>query len=80
MNEGTLEFDESMGKFCIANEEQNKIIQHLEFGDSFEVRVDGKWIKTGLAIGQNEKGEMIFNLKDTPYSEAITGIPARPLS
>ena len=77
MKEGTLEFDESTGKFCIANEEENSIIRHLEFGDKFEVKVEDKWVETSLVIGQNEKGEMIFNLKDTPYSEFINGVPAR---
>lgn len=77
MNEGTLEFDESTGKFCIANEAENTIIRHLEFGDKFEVKVEDKWVETCLVIGQNEKGEMIFNLKDTPYSEFINGVPAR---
>lgn len=79
MKEGTLEFNEAEGKFCIANEAENSIITNLDFGDKFEVLVDGKWVLTSLAIGQNEKGEMIFNLKDTPYSEFINGIPARPL-
>ena len=30
---GTLEFDESEGKFVIANEESNEIIKSLEFGE-----------------------------------------------
>lgn len=77
MNEGTLEFDESEGKFCIANEEANTILRYLEFGDAFEVKVGEEWVQTSLVIGSNEKGEMIFNLKGTPYSEHINGIPAR---
>ena len=77
MKEGTLEFDESEGKFVIANEEENSIIKNLEFGDTFEVLVDGNWVQTALEIGSNEKGEMIFKLRGTPYVEFITGIPAR---
>ena len=75
--EGTLEFDESEGKFVIANEEKNTIIKNLEFGDTFEVQVEGKWVETGLEIGSNDKGEMIFKLRGTPYKEFITGIAAR---
>ena len=74
---GTLEFDESTGKFVIANEEENTIVKSLEFGDSFEVLVDDKWVETSLLIDSNEKGEMIFLLKNTPYKEFITGIPAK---
>ena len=74
---GTLEFDESTGKFVIANEEENTIVKSLEFGDSFEVLVDDKWVETSLLIDSNEKGEMIFSLKNTPYKEFITGIPAK---
>ncbi|MBQ1948921.1 MAG: DUF5348 domain-containing protein [Treponema sp.] len=74
---GTLEFDESEGKFVIANEESNEIVRNLEFGDTFEVLVDGKWVQTQLEIGSNEKGEMTFNLKGTPYKEFITGVEAR---
>ncbi len=74
---GTLEFDESTGKFVIANEEENTIVKSLEFGDSFEVLVDDKWVETSLVIDSNEKGEMIFSLKNTPYKEFITGIPAK---
>ncbi len=74
---GTLEFDESEGKFVIANEESNEIIKSLEFGDTFEVLVDGNWVKTQLEIGSNDKGEMIFNLKGTPFKEFITGVDAR---
>ena len=77
MKEGTLEFDEIEGKFCIANEEENSILRHLDFGDKFEVKVDEKWVETCLVIGQNEHGDMIFNLKDTPYSELLNGLPAR---
>ena len=77
MNEGTLEFDESNGKFVIANEEANSIVRTLEFGDTFEVQVEGKWVQTALEIGNNEKGEMIFKLRGTPYVEFITGIAAR---
>ena len=74
---GTLEFDESTGKFVIANEEENTIVKSLEFGDSFEVLVDNKWVETSLLIDSNEKGEMIFSLKNTPYKKFITGIPAK---
>ena len=74
---GTLEFDESTGKFVIANEEENTIVKSLEFGDSFEVLVDDKWVETSLLIDSNEKGEMIFSLKNTPYKEFTTGIPAK---
>lgn len=77
VTEGTLEFDESEGKFVIANEEHNIIIKNLEFGDEFEVLVDGNWVKTALEIGSNDKGEMIFKLRGTPYVEFITGIAAR---
>ncbi len=80
MKEGTLEFDESMGKFCIANEAENSIICHLEFGDRFEVMENDVWVETCLEISQNDMGEMIFKLKGTSYSEFVTGIPSRPLS
>lgn len=77
VKEGTLEFDESEGKFVIANEEHNVIIKNLEFGDTFEVKVEDKWVETALEIGSNDKGEMIFKLRGTPYVEFITGIAAR---
>ncbi len=77
ITEGTLEFDESEGKFVIANEEHNIIIKNLEFGDEFEVQVEGNWVETALEIGSNDKGEMIFKLRGTPYKEFITGIAAR---
>ena len=68
---------ELLTEFVIANEESNEIIKNLEFGDTFEVLVDGNWVKTQLEIGSNDKGEMIFNLKGTPFKEFITGVDAR---
>ena len=77
MEQGTLEFDETEGKFVIASEKENTIIKNLEFGDMFEVLVDGAWVKTSLEISSNEKGEMIFALRGTPYREFLCGIQAR---
>lgn len=77
ITEGTLEFDETDGKFVIAHEESNKILKNLNFGDEFEVKVNDQWVKTSLEISSNDKGEMIFILKGTPYREFVTGIDAR---
>ena len=72
---GDLLFSEESGKFWIANEENQ--MTELEFGDEFEVKVGETWVKTALEIGSNEQGELIFKLKNTPYSGAINGVSAR---
>ncbi len=47
--EGLLKFSEVTGSFYIGNEDDDSAEQ-LEFGDEFEVYLNGEWIKTGLRI------------------------------
>ena len=77
MTEGTIKFSENEGKFCIVDEENEKFIDFIEFGDEFEVKVNDGWVKTKLEIISNEAEELIFNLKGTPYNGNLDGVEIR---
>ncbi len=78
MKEGQLTFDVNSGKFWITNPEDFSPLASLEFGDEFEVALpSGEWVKTNLVIGNNEQGDLIFKLKNTPYEGQLDGIQAR---
>ncbi len=76
MTEGKLGFDVSCGAFCIVENETFAQIP-LNFGDEFEVKVDENWVKTAIEITNNDKGELIFKLKNTPYSGDLTELDVR---
>ena len=73
--EGKLIFDEQSGMFWVA--QNANYGAQLKFGDEFEVKVDGEWVKTSLAIDSDENGGLIIRLTNTPYSGNIDGIDAR---
>lgn len=77
MTQGTIKFSENEAKFCIVNEEALEFIEFLDFGDEFEVKVNGEWTPTKLEIINNEAGELIFSLKGTPYNGNLDGIEIR---
>ncbi|MBR1911563.1 MAG: DUF5348 domain-containing protein [Treponema sp.] len=73
--EGLLKFSEMTGSFYIGNEDSDSAEQ-LEFGDEFEVFLDGKWVQTGLRIDSDANG-LVFRLKNTDYQGVLDDIPAR---
>lgn len=73
---GQLTFDINSGKFWITDEEQAPLVS-LDFGDTFEVKVDDNWIETGLEIINDNEGNLLFKLKNTNYSGFLDGIEAR---
>jgi len=73
--EGELAFDETTGKFWIVKEEMG--LKSIDFGDSFEVKVDDNWVRTSIEIANNEDGDLIFKLKNTPYQGIVDGVEAR---
>lgn len=75
--DGVLQFNEQEGKFCIVDHANERYIKTLEFGAHFQVLENGKWTDTELAIDSNEKGEMVFALKNTAYKGDIEGLCAR---
>lgn len=77
MIQGTIRFSETEAKFCIVNEEDEKFLAFLEFGDEFDVKVEDNWIHSKLEIISNEAEELIFNLKGTPYNGNLDGIEIR---
>ncbi len=77
MVQGTMKFSETEAKFCIVDEENIKFLDFLEFGDEFEVKVDGEWVHTKLEIITNEAEELIFSLKGTPYNGVLDGVEVR---
>lgn len=77
MVQGTIKFSENEAKFCIVDEDNMKFLDFLEFGDEFEVNVDGKWVRTKLEIITNEAEELVFSLKGTPYNGVLDGVEIR---
>ena len=49
----------------------------LEFGSKFQVLENDRWVDSELVIDSNDKGEMIFALKNTGYKGILDGIPVR---
>lgn len=74
---GELTFNESIGKFCIVDYTKEQYLETLDFGAKFQVLENNQWIDSELAISSNEKGEMIFVLKNTSYSGMLDGIQVR---
>ncbi len=75
--EGSLVFDMNSGKFWITDPDDSAPLTSLEFGDTFEVKVGDKWIETGIEITSDERGNLLFKLKNTNYSGILDGIEAR---
>ncbi len=73
--EGRLTFDVPQGMFWIAKNNSNGI--QLQFGDTFEVKVDDAWVETALDIASDQNGDLIFKLRNTPYEGEIEGLEAR---
>lgn len=74
---GQLTFNEQLGKFCVVDVEKEEYLGTMEFGKQFQVLENGNWVDTELAIGSNDKGEMIFVLKNTGYKEVLEGLDVR---
>ncbi len=75
--EGILVFNEFDGKFAIAEDEKSFPFTNIEFGDTFEVKYEDKWIQTSLQIVNDDAGNLVFKLKGIDYSGDITGFDAR---
>ena len=73
--EGQLVFDVQSGMFWIAKSPTNGI--QLKFGDSFEVSTENGWQETSLEIANDENGNLVFKLKNTPYQGELEGLEAR---
>lgn len=73
---GSLLFNEQEGHFCIADEENEEILGDIQFGDNFQVLIDGVWIDTALEIGNNDMGELVFKLRNTKL-EHLQGLTVR---
>lgn len=76
-NNCVLQFNEQEGKFCVVNHVNELYIKTLDFGAKFQVLENGKWVDSELVIDSNDKGEMIFALKNTGYKGILDGIPVR---
>lgn len=76
---GFLVFDERDGKFGFSSSPELYPHTLIEFGQEFEVSTDGGWVRTNLEIANNEKGELIFKLKNTDYSGDINGLEIREI-
>lgn len=61
--EGSLIFDINSGKFWITDPDDCSPRTSIEFGDTFEVKVDGKWIESGIEITSDANGNLLFKLK-----------------
>lgn len=75
--DGELTFNDSVGKFCIVDHEKEQYLETLEFGAKFQVLENDDWIDTEISIGSNEKGELVFKLKNTSFEGSLEGIRAR---
>lgn len=75
--EGLLTFDINTGKFWITDPEDQSPITSLEFGDTFEVKTGGGWVKSGIEITSTEDNQLLFKLKNTSYSGILDGIEVR---
>ena len=74
---GVLQFNEQEGKFCIVDHLNELYLMTLEFGSKFQVLENDRWVDSELVIDSNDKGEMIFALKNTGYKGILDGIPVR---
>ena len=74
---GVLQFNEQEGKFCIVDHLNELYLMTLEFGSKFQVLENDRWVDSELVIDSNDKGEMIFALKNTDYKGILDGIPVR---
>jgi len=75
--EGILVFNQFEGKFAIAEDEQSFPFVTLEFGDTFEVKYNDKWIQTNIEITSDDGGQLVFKLKGIDYKGDISGFDAR---
>ncbi|MCR5612684.1 DUF5348 domain-containing protein [Treponema sp.] len=75
--QGELQFNESAGQFCIVDHKREKYLETIDFGAKFEVLENDEWKESELAIGSNDKGEMVFMLKNTGYVGLLDGVEVR---
>lgn len=74
---GALTFDIASGTFWITDPQGGSPRTQLEFGDTFEVNVDGEWVETGLEITGDGGGNLLFKLKGTDYAGILDGLEVR---
>ena len=72
---GELVFDIGTGTFWITADGVAK--DQLQFGDTFEVNVDGAWVETGIEISSDAAGNLVFKLKNTNYAGILDGLEVR---
>ena len=75
--EGVLQFDINFGRFGIAVNDDSTPDTPLNFGDEFEVKIDGKWIPTALDITSDKDNNLQFKLRNTPYAGDLNGFEVR---
>ncbi|QOS40720.1 hypothetical protein DYE49_09770 [Treponema rectale] len=73
--EGFLTFDINSGSFWITKE--GAPLTQINFGDTFEVKVDDKWIETGIEITSDDEGALLFKLKNTAFSGILDDLEVR---
>lgn len=74
--EGRLTFDVNSGHFWITTEDHEPLTS-LDFGDTFEVKVNDDWVPTRLQITNGLYGELVFKLENTPYSGVLDDLEVR---
>ncbi|MBQ3669878.1 MAG: DUF5348 domain-containing protein [Treponema sp.] len=75
--EGALTFDINSGKFWVTDPEDTSPRTSIEFGDTFEVKIEDKWVETGIEITSDESGNLLFKLKNTNYAGILDGLEVR---
>lgn len=75
--EGNLIFDVNSGKFWITERDTTYPLTSLEFGDTFEVKLDDKWVQTSLEIINDDAGNLVFRLKGTNCYGVLDGLEVR---
>lgn len=74
--EGRLAFDVNSGKFWILGEGSVPLTS-LDFGDTFEVKVDDDWVETSLEIKTGDYGDLVFHMKNTAYYGVLDDLEVR---
>lgn len=75
--QGFLVFDARDGKFGISESVERFPHTLLEFGQEFEVKDGEKWVKTGLEIVTDNKGNLLFKLKNTDFQGELNGLEVK---
>ncbi len=74
---GFLVFDVNFGKFGIAESQWGSTFDIIEFGATFEVKVDDKWVETCLEITSDSEHNLLFKLKGTDMAGDLNGLEIR---